>query len=171
LLVAGTSLGKARIHLQRHLTGRKLCVVLAHSPLHAKPIHSHLRVPRCMQQQVLSDLWTSHNQHGENICQHRIAITDIPACLLPALLRRIEQLQGSVNKLTSVVDTLALSTMAPAPSAMRTRDDDATRNTRPYTEIPRTVTLPTIFVYTRPHSVFPPSLSVPTPSPPRCLCL
>ncbi|KAJ7910775.1 hypothetical protein B0H13DRAFT_2328957 [Mycena leptocephala] len=31
---------------------------------------------------VLSDLWTSHHQHGENIHQHGIAITDISARLL-----------------------------------------------------------------------------------------
>jgi hypothetical protein len=90
---------------------------------------------------ILSDLWTSHNQHGENVHQHGITITDILAHL-PTFLRRIEQLQGSVNKLTSV-DSLALAAVGPAPSAKRTRDDDATRNTRPCTEIPQTVALPT----------------------------
>ncbi|KAJ7910808.1 hypothetical protein B0H13DRAFT_1876408 [Mycena leptocephala] len=81
---------------------------------------------------VLSDLWTSHNQHG-------IAITDISARLLPPLLGCIEQLQGSVNKLTSVVDTLALAAVAPAPSAKRTRGENRD---------PATVALPTTFVYT-----------------------
>jgi hypothetical protein len=100
---------------------------------------------------VLSDLWTSHNQHGENVRQHGIAITDILARLLPALLGRIEQLQGSVNKFTSIVDTLALAAVAPAPSAARTQDeDDAARNTRPRTEIPQTVALPTTYVYIPP---------------------
>jgi hypothetical protein len=112
---------------------------------------------------VLSDLWTSHNQHG-------IAITDISARLLPPLLGCIEQLQGSVNKLTSVVDTLALAAVAPAPSAKRTRGenvDDAARNTRLHSEIPQQWLCPPLSCT---PSVFPPSLSVSTLSPPRRLC-
>jgi hypothetical protein len=81
-----------------------------------------------------------------------MAITDISVHLLQALLRRIEQLQGCFNELTTfIVATLALAAVAPAPSAKRTRDqdvDDAARNTRPRTEIPQTVALPTTFVYT-----------------------
>ncbi|KAJ7930352.1 hypothetical protein B0H13DRAFT_2309596 [Mycena leptocephala] len=78
---------------------------------------------------------------------------NISARLLPALLRHIKQLQGSGNRLTCVVDTLALAAVAPAPSAKRTRDedvDDVARKTRLHTEIPQTVALPTTFVYTPP---------------------
>ncbi|KAJ7843461.1 hypothetical protein B0H13DRAFT_2364748 [Mycena leptocephala] len=75
---------------------------------------------------VLSDLWTSHNKHGKN-----------------SFLGASSSCRG---KLTSVVDTLALSAVALAPSAKRTWDEDvdnATCNTRPCTEIPKTVALPT----------------------------
>ncbi|KAJ7820692.1 hypothetical protein B0H13DRAFT_2377717 [Mycena leptocephala] len=121
--------------------GRNLCVVLTHSPLHAKPIPAvqmqisefrNARSSTVSDDRVLSDLWTSHNQHGEDFCQHGIAITDI--------------------------------------SCTRDEDvDDAARNTRPHTEIPQTVALPTTFVYTLlPLGLFPVAVSVsarPSPLP------
>ncbi|KAJ7811855.1 hypothetical protein B0H13DRAFT_2472208 [Mycena leptocephala] len=61
----------------------------------------HLRVLRCTQQQVLSDLWTSHNQHGENVHQHGIAITDISARLL---------FIGTSSSCREIPQTVALST-------------------------------------------------------------
>ncbi|KAJ7811858.1 hypothetical protein B0H13DRAFT_1926485 [Mycena leptocephala] len=101
-------------------------------------------------QMQISELRDTVSDDQRELRQQGIAITEISARLLPALLRRIEKRQGPSTSLRPP-STLSLATVAPAPSAKRTRDedvDDAARNTRPRTEIPQTVALSTTFVYT-----------------------
>ncbi|KAJ7910811.1 hypothetical protein B0H13DRAFT_2660862 [Mycena leptocephala] len=153
LLVAGTNLRERIDYISSDVSQSSL------------PYKCRSRTQQHCQQRsgTFSDLWTSHYQHGENIRQHGITITNISARLLPALLRRIEQLHGSVNKFTSVVDTLAFAAVALAPLAKRTRDEnvDAARNTGLRTEVSQTVALSTTFVYTPPPLGPPVAVSAP----------
>ncbi|KAF8175069.1 hypothetical protein K438DRAFT_1939778, partial [Mycena galopus ATCC 62051] len=64
---------------------------------------------------LIEDLWRSHRKHGENQRQHGLGINDISDRLLPSVFARLDDLHGTVQKLTSTVDTLVVA-MAAAPS-------------------------------------------------------
>ncbi|KAJ7261386.1 hypothetical protein B0H12DRAFT_351750 [Mycena haematopus] len=74
--------------------------------------------PGSTSDELMDDLWYSHRQHGENLRQHGVGINDISDRLMPSVFKRLDDLQGTVKKLSSMVDTLALAAMgAPRPAA------------------------------------------------------